>query len=122
MRLALERSGLPNSLAITVDGIEAIDYLAGNGIYANRDEHPFPCLVLLDLKLPRKDGFEVLAWIRQDPRLATLPVVAYSSSQNNADRNKTLGLGATDYVVKMSNVDDIATWLRTLASLCRQEA
>ena len=122
LRLALKRSGLPNPLAVAVDGVEAIDYLAGRGLYADRGEHPFPGLVLLDLKLPLLDGFEVLAWVRQQPALATLPIVAYTSSSEKPDQAKARALGVTDYVTKKSDINEIAAWLRSLGYLWQQAA
>src|SRR5512145_859685 len=86
MQLALGQAGLRNPLRVATDGVQAIDYLSGKGRFADREEHPLPGLVLLDLKLPRMIGFEVLAWIRQQPGYAELPVVVYTSSNSPADR------------------------------------
>jgi CheY-like chemotaxis protein len=120
LRLAMKRGGVPNPLEVAVDGVEAIDYLAGAGPFAERNKHPLPCLVLLDLKLPLKNGFEVLAWLRQQPQFAALPVVVYTSSSVEADRDKARELGATDYVVKKADVKAIAEWVRSVLRLCRQ--
>jgi CheY-like chemotaxis protein len=121
LRLALKRSGLPHPLNVVVNGVEAIDYLAGTGVFADRSQHPLPCLVLLDLKMPLKSGFEVLAWIRQQPQFAALPVVVYTSSGGDADREQSRQLGATDYVVKKADVGEIAEWLRSIIPLCQPE-
>src|SRR5229473_2661647 len=69
LRHAFAKAGFLNPLQVVPNGEEAIHYLQGEGKYANRDEYPLPALVLLDLKMPRKDGFEVLQWIRQQPGL-----------------------------------------------------
>jgi CheY-like chemotaxis protein len=73
MRRALKQSGVRNPLHVVSDGAKAIEYLSGLGDFADREEHPLPDLVILDLKMPGKDGFEVLAWIRQS-HLPHIPV------------------------------------------------
>jgi CheY-like chemotaxis protein len=115
LRMALERAGLTNPVHITVDGAEAIDYLAGNGPFADRSQHPLPALVLLDLNLPKKSGFDVLSWIRQQPQFASLPVVIYTSSVGLIDKETAQVFGVTDYFVKRSGVAHIAELVRSLA-------
>jgi CheY-like chemotaxis protein len=90
-------------LCTAIDGEDAIAYLAGDGIYKNREVHPLPQMVLLDLKLPRKSGFEVLQWIRSQPGLKELPVIILTSSREPADLDRAYALGANSYIVK--NVD-----------------
>jgi CheY-like chemotaxis protein len=121
LRLALKRSGLLHPLRLVVNGLEAIDYLSGNGVFADRTQCPLPCMVIMDLKMPLKNGFEVLAWLRQQAHFTELPVIVYSSSGGEADRQKAFELGATDYVVKKSDVGDIAEWLRSIAHFCEPE-
>ena len=118
MRLALKRSGLPNPMKVAVNGLEAIHYLAGKGAFADRTQHPLPCLVLLDLNMPITNGFEVLAWIRQQPQFADLPVIVYTSSGGLNDRARATQLHATDYVVKKADVGEIAEWLCSIIHLC----
>ena len=115
LRVAFTRAGLTNPVHIAVDGAEAIDYLAGNGAFADRNQHPLPAFVLLDLNLPKKSGFEVLSWIRQQPQFASLPVVIYTSSVGLIDKDTAQLLGATDYFVKRSGVSHIAELVRSLA-------
>jgi len=115
LRVAFSHARLTNPVHIAVDGAQAIDYLAGNGPFADRSQHPLPALVLLDLNLPKKSGFEVLSWIRQQPQFASLPVVIYTSSVGLIDKDTTRLLGATDYFVKRSGVSDIAELARSLA-------
>ena len=115
LKVAFKRAGLLNPVHIAVDGAEAIDYLAGNGPFADRNQHPLPALVLLDINLPKKNGFEVLGWIRQQPQYASLPVVIYTSSVGLIDKDTAQLLGATDYFVKRSGVSEIAELARSLA-------
>ncbi len=82
------------------DGDKALAYLTGAQPYANRDEHPLPTLVLLDLKMPRKSGLEVLAWIRSQPPLRRLLVAVFTSSKHDEDINKAYELGANSYLLK----------------------
>ena len=99
------------------DGQEAINYLCGAGRYADRAEFPWPCLILLDLKMPRKTGFEVLAWIReQDPLTSSLPVIICSSSASEADIRTAYKLGANAYVVKPSNADALLEFVKSLST------
>ena len=83
------------------DGEEAIRYLSGDGAFADRDQYPLPCLILMDLKMPRKNGFDVLEWLRQQPGLRRLPVVIFSSSRQPEDINRAYDLGANTYLVKL---------------------
>lgn len=122
MQAAFRRIGLQAPLHAVTDGQQAIAYLAGEGAYADRGAHPLPALVLLDLNLPLQSGFEVLRWIRGEPRFASLPVVVFSSSGRPEDRQRAAELGASDYALKPSSgmqfsevVEQVrAAWLRTL--------
>lgn len=116
MRKAFERASLANPIQIVRDGEEAIAYLTGDGKYSNRAEYPLPALVLLDLKLPRVDGFEVLSWIRRQPGIRGLPVVVLTSSKDLADVNRAYQLGANSFFVKeldFQGTVDLAKLLET---------
>ena len=115
IRLAFKRAGLLNPVNTAMDGAEAMDYLAGNGPFADRKQYPLPALVLLDLNLPKKSGFEVLEWARQQPELASLPIVIYTSSDRQTDWDQARQLGANDYLVKRSDVNKLAELGRELA-------
>lgn len=91
---------IAHPLVLIKDGQEAVDYLSGSAPYSNRNEHPLPALILMDLKLPRMTGFDVLAWIATRPELRAIPVVVLSSSSADADIQKAKEMGARDYVVK----------------------
>lgn len=87
------------------DGVEAMEYVEGKGVYGDRDKYPLPDVVLLDLKMPRVDGFGFLEWLRCDApeKTRTIPVVVLSSSAEEKDINRAQTLGASSYVVKPSN-------------------
>jgi CheY-like chemotaxis protein len=106
IRRAFAKSGLSNPLYVVRDGEEAIAYLKGEGPFASRDEYPLPTLLLLDLKMPRKDGFEVLEWIRREPGLKRLQVVVLTSSEDIRDVNRAYDLGANSFLVKPMNMQD----------------
>jgi len=88
------------TIQVVKDGGQAVDYLAGNGPYIDREFYPLPVLMILDLKLPRKSGFEVLEWLQQQPMLNRLPVVVLSSSDQPGDINRAYDLGVNSYLVK----------------------
>jgi two-component system, response regulator len=98
--IQLERLGVLNQLRVVANGTQAVDYLAGQGGYADRAKHPFPGLVFLDLSLPEIDGFEVLKLIRGQLTLKELPVVMISASNDPGNRRKALRLGANGYYAK----------------------
>ena len=100
MQIAMERANAHNPLAVAKDGREAIAYLEGSGKFGNRQKHPLPGLVLLDLRLPHVPGLEVLRWVRQQPALARLPVIVFSSSNQDSDVETAYRLGADAFVVK----------------------
>ncbi len=115
--LASRKCGTPFSLQHASDGEEALAYLSGTGPYANRDEFPFPDLVLLDLKLPRLDGFEVLNWIRKNPPTRTLPVVVLAGSSFRADIRRALELGANSYAAKPAKFEELVVLIDQIADV-----
>ncbi|MEG4353304.1 response regulator [Microcoleus sp. LAD1_D5] len=88
------------SLQIVRDGDAAVFYLNGDGEYSDRDRYPLPAIILLDLKLPRRSGHEVLVWLRQQPQLKRLPVVMLTSSSQRLDVKRAYDLGVNSYLVK----------------------
>jgi CheY-like chemotaxis protein len=100
LRRSLKFAGVPCSVHAVRDGEEAIAYLSGQGNYANRAEFPLPSLVLLDLKMPNKGGFEVLRWIRNHPTLCRLPVLMLTVSNQIADINRAYAMGANSFINK----------------------
>ena len=97
---ALAKSHVANELVVAEDGQEALDYLFGAGAYAGREVPELPALVLLDLKLPRVDGLEVLRQIRADERTRRLPVVILTTSKEEQDVAQSYDLGANSYIRK----------------------
>lgn len=116
--LALKEAGIQNPLVVLPDGVEAVDYLKGDGKYANRS---LPSLILLDLHMPRMNGFEVLKWLRQTPTLKHVPVIVLTSSAMLTEVRTAYELGANSCLVKSSNplqlnqaIKDMAVfWLQT---------
>jgi CheY-like chemotaxis protein len=100
IRKAFERGFIDNPLHVVRDGEEAIYYLAGEGQYSNRAEFPLPDLILLDLKMPKVDGFEVVRWIRRQPGFSSIAVVVLTSSDAIRDVNRAYALGANSFLVK----------------------
>jgi CheY-like chemotaxis protein len=116
--LHFRRSAPDIDLRSVDDGQEAADYLAGQGAYADRERHPFPRLVLLDLKLPRMSGLELLAWARTQPFKDSLPILVLTSSAEKSDIDRAYELGARSYLVKtveMSGLRDIVLGVAELA-------
>ena len=97
---------LANSVTWVKDGEEALDYVFRRGVYAQRTSSD-PRLILLDLKMPRMDGFQVLDWLRQQPNLKRLPVIVFSSSDESQDVNRAYDLGANSYLVKPHALEDL---------------
>lgn len=99
-RRALKRNNILNELVVARDGVEALDYLNASGVYAGRDIRVMPQIILLDLKLPKIDGLELLARLRADERTKLLPVVILTSSKEEQDLINGYSLGANSYIRK----------------------
>jgi CheY-like chemotaxis protein len=100
MQQAFKSHGLMKPLHIVHDGSDAIAYLVGEGIYADRVAHPFPTLVILDLKMPRVSGFDVLQWLLDHPDFRVIPTIVWSSSADQRDVKHAYCIGANGYLVK----------------------
>lgn len=105
----LTRRNLANKLVHLKDGAEALEFIFGTGAYAGRDTRQHPRVILLDLKLPKVDGLEVLRALKSDPRTQTIPVVIMTSSQEQRDVVDSYHLGVNSYVVKPVDFESFAT-------------
>jgi CheY-like chemotaxis protein len=112
-RLALKRAGLFFRLIIMRDGQEAIDYLVSQEQGPDRADHPLPSLIILDLKMPRMTGFDVLAWLGSRPNLRAIPAVILSSSSYPQDIQRAAQLGAREYYIKPHSVGELVKVLQT---------
>jgi len=113
LQRAFAKAQLADPLHVS-DGEEAIAYLAGKGRYADRARFPLPVLMLLDLKLPRKSGLEVLDWLRRQPGLGRLAVVVLTSSEERRDVNRAYELGANSYLTKPVAFQELLEIVRRL--------
>ena len=113
---ALQKAKLGHRLLRVPDGQAAINYLAGNPPHDDRARFPLPDLLLLDLKMPRLGGFEVLAWKGSQPGLQNLPAIVLSSSSHDADVERARSLGAVDYLVKPCAPEELVELLLKLDS------
>jgi CheY-like chemotaxis protein len=108
LQRAFRAAGIANQVHHVRDGEEAIDYLGGTGAYANRKNALPPQLILLDLKLPRKTGLEVLEWIRAHPTLRAMVVIVFSASPEPEDVERAYNAGANSYILKPADLDQYA--------------
>jgi CheY-like chemotaxis protein len=99
-RRAIRKAGLQTSLSVVGDGDEAVAYLEASGMYSDRKAFPLPSLILLDLKLPKRSGLEVLQWISKQQAYTTTPVIVLTSSTEEEDINQAYAYGANSYLQK----------------------
>ncbi len=116
IRYAFVKAGIPDPLVTVGDGATAIAYFEGSGRYNDRDAHPYPNLVLLDLKLPRRSGYDVLRAVRDNPATKHTPVVVLTSSSQEADIRRAYEFGANAYLVKPVGRDALLAIVRSLDS------
>jgi CheY-like chemotaxis protein len=114
LRRSFKQAGLSVPMHVVEDGEECIAYLEGTGKYTNRDEYPLPDLLLLDLKMPKVNGFDVLKWIRSQPSLSSLRVVILTSSERIRDINLAYGLGANSFLTKPLNFTEFSNTIQAM--------
>ena len=107
LRRALDKAGVTARVKIVSDGEEMLLYLQGRGAYANRSTSPLPSLIILDLKMPRKTGLEVLQWINENPDVAVVPTIVLSASNLEKDVREAYNLGANTYFVKPTTFEEL---------------
>jgi two-component system response regulator len=111
---AFREARLSNAIHVTRNGGEALDYLFGRGKYSDPESHPLPDLVLLDLKMPGIDGFEVLRQIKSTAGLKRLPVIILTSSKEEGDRTMSYDIGANSYLVKPISFEGFLAVVRSI--------
>lgn len=113
-RHACQKAGVAPDVQVVNDGEEAIAYLKGEQRFGDRAKHPLPKVVLLDLKMPRVSGFEVLSWMRLEPSMRRVPVVVLTSSNHEADVQRAYEAGANSYLVKPVGFHSLVDLVRTI--------
>ena len=114
LRRAFRNARIANPLIEVRDGQAAIQYLSGEGAYADRTRYPIPFLILLDLRLPKLSGFEVIAWLRDQPQLASVIVVVLTASDHVPDVTQARDLGANSYLVKPGNFEELVEMVKRI--------
>jgi CheY-like chemotaxis protein len=112
---ACRKTGVGCNVKRVADGEEAIEYLEGTGQFTDRDRFPLPQLILLDLKMPRLTGFDVLTWRLQHDTFKTVPVVVFSSSNHDLDVKRAYELGVNSYLMKPVSFDSLCDIIRTIS-------
>jgi CheY-like chemotaxis protein len=120
LRRAIDKAGISARVKIVSDGEEMLLYLQGRGAYANRVANPLPTLMILDLKMPRKTGLEVLQWINENPEVAVVPTIVLSASNLEKDVRAAYNLGANTYFVKPTTFEELVETMRTVEKYWRQ--
>jgi CheY-like chemotaxis protein len=113
-RYAFAKAGISKPLVTLSDGVAAVAYFEGTGIYADRSTHPYPALILLDLKLPRRSGYEVLRAVRDNPATKYTPVVVLTSSSRETDIRRAYDAGANSYLVKPVGREALLSMVQSL--------
>lgn len=112
---AFKKAQISNPLQVVTDGEKAIDYLQGRGQYADRKLYPIPKLIVMDIKMPGKSGFEVLEWLKsREQPLHKIPIVIVSSSDDPEDINRAYDLGANAYMVKPMNFREVENLFQSI--------
>jgi DNA-binding response OmpR family regulator len=111
---AFDKAGLMGPLCIVRDGDEAMAYFNGEGKYADRKKHPIPALVLLDLRLPKKSGLEVLQWLRKQPDVGRIPVVILTLTASPEDINRAYALGANSVLLAPLNAEGLLETVKAI--------
>lgn len=115
VQVALKRAKMSEALMIVADGEQAITYLQGDGLYADRQKYPLPSLIMLDLLLPKMDGFQFLQWLRNHPDFRRLPVTIFTGSQHPSHLTRAYEMGANSFVLKPFKFSDFSDTVNRIA-------
>jgi CheY-like chemotaxis protein len=115
IRLAFKKADFPNPVFVVHDGLEVIQYLKGDGQYADRGRYPMPGLLLLDINMPKLTGFDVLSWIRRQPEHASLPVIVLTTSYYGPEINRAYELGANSFITKPADLREFVSIVTQMA-------
>jgi CheY-like chemotaxis protein len=114
MRTAFRKAEFNIGLQEVHNGEEAIAYLKGDGIYSDRNDYPLPAVILLDLNMPMKNGFDVLSWVRTQPAFKRLSIIILTASMRPEDVERAFDLGANSFLVKPTHLDALVAMIRCL--------
>lgn len=116
MQRTFVKAGMDRELQIVPDGVEAVNYLTGSGKYGDRGQFPMPLMLLTDLKMPRKTGFQLIHWVRAHPEFKRMPVVVLTVSREDPDIQKAYKLGANSFLIKPPTLQKISALIQNLNS------
>jgi CheY-like chemotaxis protein len=114
LKMAFEKAGVHNQVEWVKDGMEAITYLNGGDPYGDRRRYPAPGILIIDVKMPRMGGLELLAWMRENPQFRIIPTIIMTSSRQDSDIQKAYELGANTYMIKPSSFDELVTMVKAI--------
>lgn len=114
LKRALNKNGITNPVQVLADGDEAIAYLTGYGHFSNRDTFPLPKFIILDLKMPRRSGLEVLKWLKKCPDFREIPKIVLTASADSGDIAAAYALGANSYMVKPAEFEEFQRLIKTI--------
>ena len=114
VKMAFKRNNILRPIQWVKDGMEAVDYLSAEGTYADRARYPFPQLLLLDLKMPRMNGLELLQWLQVNSHFKIIPTIIMTSSRQEIDIEKAYDLGVNTYMIKPSSFDELKNMVKAV--------
>jgi len=114
VKMAFKKNNVPKPVQWVKDGMEAVAYLNGEGAYADRALYPFPQILLLDLKMPRMTGLELLQWLRSNSHFRIVPTIILTSSRQEPDIERAYDLGVNTYMIKPSSFDELVNMIKVI--------
>ncbi len=116
IRRAVKKANILNSVFVLGDGEKAIQYLSGEKDYSDRSKHPLPILIILDLKMPKVSGLDVIEYVKKQPLIKRIPIIVLTSSKDTSDINSAYDLGVNSYLVKPVKFEDLVNIMVNMAS------